>query len=222
MLFLLLLIASCGSTDTAENAGVASTAAQPAVPAPPVDERDAALRPDVVIGLMGADISDMTIADLFAGDGYFTFKLIDAGANVIAVVNDPVQAEMILAQKKERGLSDARLRVRAVPVGDPGISAEEADMALIVHGFSGIQDKGAYFAQMRKGMPHPRPLIMLEWQNRETRTGPPLSQRMDANDVMDFIGTTGYSDVGAHSDKVPDHVVYVINDYFEPNAGAEQ
>lgn len=179
------------------------------------NDRDRWQKPEVIIGLMGG-IQGLTVADLFADDGYFTFKLIEAGANVIAVVNDQARADAINAEKLRRGLSDARLRVRVVPDGDPGIRAEEADMALIVHRFVGIVDKRSFFKRMREGLKYPRYLVMVEWQNRETAMGPPMSERLPSDRIMDIVGEVSeYSDVGAHSDKVPDQVVFLINDYMD-------
>lgn len=222
-----LLFSACGHDS---NAGASGTASDP--PAAPGQEtgqqagqsstnsdRDRWQKPEVIIGLMG-EIRGITIADLFAEDGYFAFKLVEAGANVIAVVNEPAKAEAINAEKQRRGLPDARLQVRTVPIGDPGIRGEEADMALIVHRFVGITDKRSFFQQMRAGLRYPRYLVMVEWQNRETPMGPPLSERLPSDRIMDIIGeTTEYSDVGAHSDKVPDQVVFLINDYMD--AGPE-
>lgn len=188
-------------------------------------DRDRTQKPEIIIGMMGngGDLTGFTIADLFAEDGYFTFKMIAAGANVIAVVNDPLQAEQIKSRKKELGLGDDRLQVRLAPVGDPGIANAEVDMGLIAHHFVRIHDKADYFKRMRQGMRDPRYLVMVEWRYEQTATGPPLSERISENDVMDFIGTTGYSDVGAHSAQIPDQVIYLINDYMEfPTEGTPQ
>lgn len=218
-----LVLLSCGGPGPEQPApadhgtGSGSNAAT----APAASERDRWQKPEVILGLMG-NIAHMTVADLFADDGYFTFKLIEAGANVIAVVNDAGQAERIEAEKKRRGLGDDRLQVRVVPVGDPGIRNAEADMALIVHRFVGIHDKRDFFKRMRDGMKYPRYLVMVEWQNRQTAMGPPLSERLPSDRIMDLVGEVSeYSDVGAHSDKVPDQVVFLINDYIDPGAGGE-
>ena len=56
----------------------------------PWRERDTWQKPEELIALMGQDLSGMTIVDLFAEDGYFSFKMVAAGARVIAVVNDPI------------------------------------------------------------------------------------------------------------------------------------
>ena len=164
---------------------------------------------------MGGNLTGVTVADLFAEDGYFTFKMIAAGANVIAIVNDAGQAEQLNARKKELGLGDDRLKVRAVAVGDPGLAAEEADMALIVHHFTLLQDRKAFFKRMRQGLRYPRVLFMVEWQYKEGPPGPPMAQRLPVEKVMDLIGEMEYADVGAHSAKIPDQVIYAINDYFD-------
>lgn len=213
------LLASCnGSTDdpTTVTADQQSTA-----PVPNATPRDAWQKPEVLIGMMG-NIAHLTIADLFADDGYWTFKFIAAGANVIAVVNDADKAAALEAKKKEMGLGDDRLRIRAVPVGDPGIKNEEADMAFIGHRFVGIQDKTDFLKRMRAGMKYPRYLVMVEWQNRQTAIGPPLSERLPSDRIMDLVGEhSEYSDVGAHSDKIPDQVVFLINDYMDPGGGGQ-
>ncbi|MBL0126768.1 MAG: hypothetical protein IPP83_04760 [Flavobacteriales bacterium] len=213
-----LLIVSCSSPggDPGTNTDPGSTVTAPPSSANTADDRDRTMKPEVLIGMMSDDLTGVTVADLFAGDGYFTFKLIAAGANVIAIVNDEAEAEGINARKRELGLGDDRLKVRAVPVGDPGLAPEEADMALIVHHFTLIKDRTNYFKLMRNGLRFPRPLFMVEWQYREMQQGPPLSQRLPSEKIMDMVGAMGYSDVGAHSDKIPDHVVFAINDYYDP------
>jgi hypothetical protein len=207
----LLLFACNTATDAPPEEG------KPVVPAQ-VNERDAWQRPEELITLIGPQLAGSTVADLFAGDGYFTFRLIDAGANVIAIDNDPANIAMLEARKKELGLSDARLRIRAVPVGDPGIRAGEADMALLVHRFGSIKDKGAYINQLRDGLRYPRPLFLIDWQYRETPVGPPLSERRMSDAIMEDLGALGYSDVAAHGAKMPYQIIFVATDYYEMDA----
>jgi len=188
----------------------------------PWTQRDQWQRPQEVIAMMGGDLSGMTIADLFADDGYFTFKLIDAGANVIAIENDPEKVARLEALKRAKGLGDDRLVIRAVPVGDPGIAPEEVDMALIVHRFVDLQDKETYFKLMRRGLRYPRPLVVIEWMPGEVVNGPPLEQRRTIDQLMDDIGELDYADVGAHSNKIPEQVVLFSTDPMDdmPEAGA--
>ncbi len=220
-ILLCLTIAACTSDPAATTNGEQPAAGTQNSTSAGIDERDRTQKPEEVIALMGGDLTGTTVADLFAGDGYFTFKLIKAGANVIAVVNDAANAAKIEERKKQLGLGDDRLQVRSVPVGDPGLRKEEVDMAVIYHSFVGITNKPDFFARMRDGMRHPRPLIMVEWQYLESADGPPMSERIPTETIMDMIGEYGYSDVGAHSAKIPGQVIFMINDYIDMGGGPE-
>lgn len=220
---LMFLLAACDTTEkdapevttssTSSTATTSSTA--PSAVAPVTSDRDSWQRPHELIQMIGPDIKGMIVADLFADDGYFTFKLIEAGANVIAIENDPAKVAKLEARKRELALGDDRLRIRAVPVGDPGITNGEADVALITHRYTGIQNKASYIPRLREGLAPPRPLFIIEWQYRETPVGPPLEQRMPLENLMDEVGELGYSDIGAHSAKMPYQVIFLATDYIE-------
>lgn len=224
-LLLTLALAACSEqpTPTANDGGSTAVpgtpgASQPSTPTGStnptitVDSRDEWMRPDVIMGMMNNDVSGMTIADLFAGDGYFTFRLVQGGAKVIAVDTDPANIAKLEARKKELGLTDEQLVIRQVAVGDPGLKPNEADAALLVHGFASIPDKEDYFKRMRAGMRDPRPLLMIDWQDRQTPVGPPPSERLPTEVLMEQLGALGYTDVGAHSDKLPYQVVFFATD----------
>ena len=104
-----------------------------------------------------------------------------------------------------------------VPVGDPGLQPDEADMALIVHHFTEIADRKGYFDLLRRGVRYPRPVFMVEWQYEESSIGPPITNRMPSESIMDEIGLLGFADVGAHSAKIPGQVIFIATDYVEYN-----
>lgn len=175
------------------------------------------------MGIIGEDLGGMTVADLFAEEGYFTFRLAAAGANVIAIVNDPSDAEKIEKRRVAEGLTEEQVQVRIVPDGDPGLAPNEVDMALLVHHFVNIGDRDTYFKLLRRGMRSPRPLFMVEWQGGPTRLGPPPDQRMVTETIMDELGHHGFTDVGAFSDKLPDQVLFFASDPMpELDGGMQQ
>jgi hypothetical protein len=187
----------------------------------PWKERDQWQHPEGMIGMMGGDLRNRVVADLFADDGYFTFKLLDAGADVIAVVNEPAQAERLEELKKAKGITDDRLRIRLVPVGDPGLMPEEADMALMVHRFTTISDKNSYFNLMRRGLRYPYLLFMLEWPKKQTQHGPPLALRAAPEEIMETIGSLNYTDVSFNAATIPDQVIYVAHDPMDDMGAPE-
>jgi hypothetical protein len=225
MLFPLLALLACGQEPTGSvpakggNDNITSTTPPTTgmqqggqlVPIEP-SERDQWQQPELLMAMMDNDLHGLVVADLFARDGYFTWRLLNAGAKVIAVDNDPKNIAHLEARKKEYGLTDDQLVIRAVPVGDPGISPEEVDVALIVHGFVGLKDKKSYFELLRRGMLEPRPLFMVEWQKAPTPIGPPVSERLGEDEIMDMLGALGFSDIGAHSAKMPYQVIFLATD----------
>lgn len=172
-------------------------------------ERDSWQKPQEVFLLMGNDLRGRTIADLAAGDGYFTFKLIEVGANVIAISDDQHQLDAIEARKKEMKLGDERLRTRLVAKGQAGLAPNEVDACLLVHSYVSLPDKKGYLEQVYAGTKMPKPLFILEWLNTETPIGPPMTDRISSERIMDDIGLAGYTDVGTYSAKVP-HQAFIF------------
>lgn len=187
-----------------------STATSPSqYPAPNTAERDGWQKPQEVFLLMGNDMRNRTIADLAAGDGYFTFKLIEVGANVIAISTDQAELDAIEARKKAMKLSDARLQTRLATPLDPRLAPGEVDACLLVHAYARIPDKKAYLTRVYEGTKMPKPLFVLEWLNTETPIGPPMTDRVSSERIMDDIGLAGYTDVGTYSAKVP-HQAFIF------------
>ncbi len=205
---------STGTTGTTLHAPTTKIKLEPS-------ERDAWQKPEELMAMMDNDLTGLVIADLFADDGYFTFRLVAAGAHVIAIENDPAKVAQLEAKKKEFELTDEQLTIRAVPVGDPGIAPGEVDVAVIVHQFAGIKDKKTYFEMLRRGMLPPRPLFVIEWQKRETPVGPPVAQRLNEDEVMDMLGGVGFTDIGAHSLKMPYQVLYFASDPIDEGSDME-
>jgi len=214
ILFAFAILTGCSSeTDT--------TTPPPAVPEATAHEhaaaqntaaRDAWQKPQEVFNLMGNDFHGQTIADLAAKDGYFTFKMIESGANVIAIDDDPVNIAALEARKKELGLSDERLKIRLAKVGDAGITRDEVDAAFLAHGLVRIPNKKDYLTKVFEGTRVPRPLYIVEWLNGQTPLGPPMTDRMSSEAIMDEVGLAGYTDVGAYSAKIP-YQVFLFASY---------
>lgn len=213
--FAALLLAACSAGTDRTDPGAPDPANDPealapaAYQAPNTAERDAWQKPQEVFLLMGNDLRGRTIADLVAGDGYFTFKLIEVGANVIAISDDQRQLDAIEARKREMKLGDDRLRTRLSPKGDPGLAPDEVDACLLVHSYVSIPNKKEYLTKVYQGTRMPKPLFILEWLYGETPMGPPMTDRMSSEKIMDDIGLAGYTDVGTYSAKIP-HQAFIF------------
>lgn len=199
----IILLALC-SCDTATPPAAIPTAAKS-------DPRDALFMPDSVFAVVGG-VGGRTVVDLFAGDGYFTFKMLGAGANVIAMDTDPSTLEEIRARAKELGIGDDRLKVRTLDVNAPELAAEEADMALMVDRFARIPHVTAFIERVRAGLRKPKRVIIIDHHRDSAPADVPVHERLTEVQVMDSMDVIHISDVGAYSKKLPGRFVVIAQD----------
>lgn len=169
---------------------------------------------DTLFRIMGG-VSGKVVADLFAGDGYYTWKLVEAGAHVIAIDDDPAAIAAIEQEKRKRGIGDDRLLLRVTAAGNPGLLPNEADLVLCTRPYATINDRPTYFTQVRNGLKPPRRLYIVDFLAEQTPIGPPMDQRVDPEMVMTEMGTFGFTDVGVYSKTLPYRFVLFAQDFQE-------
>ncbi|MGV9012951.1 MAG: class I SAM-dependent methyltransferase [Flavobacteriales bacterium] len=203
---LALLIIGCNSP---EQGAVPSTGLgadiQPEVQTNPVlsdDARDDWRKGDSLIATMGS-LEGKVVADLFAGDGYYTWKLLSAGARVLAIDDDPAAIASLNARKVADGIGDDRLIVRATTPGIVGLLPNEADLALITREVSTLGDRPAWFAQLFSGVKPPTTIYIVNFLPGSAQVGPPLNQRMDYETVRNELNAYGFTDVGILYKRLP-------------------
>ena len=105
-------------------------------------ERDAYQQPTKVLEYLG-NLKGLKILDIGAGSGYFSFKLLNAGATVIAGdVNDEFLAH--IKHKKETEFdNNPNLELRKLPFDSPALQAQEVDKVLIVNTYHHIENRVA-------------------------------------------------------------------------------
>lgn len=148
-------------------------------------------------------VNGKTIADLFVGDGYYTMKLLEAGATVIAMDDDPRNIEALEAKKKEMGICDERLVIRTATPGTPNLTMNEVDIALCTRQLISIPDPVGYFTKVRSSVRFPSSLFLVQFLPEQTPVGPPLDQRLPEDRVMDAMEPCGFTDIGSYSKKLP-------------------
>lgn len=190
-----------GSTNNGNNgAGGTTTASVPGCP--PARTPDDWHTVDSLIAAMGG-VNGKTVADLFVGDGYYTMKLLEAGAKVIAMDDDPRNLEALEAKKKELGICDERLVIRPSSPGAPNLSVNEVDVALCTRQLLSIPDAIGYFSKVRGAVRFPSSVFIVNFLPEQTPVGPPLDERLPEDRVMDAMEPCGFTDVGSYSKKLP-------------------
>lgn len=163
-------------------------------------ERDAYQNPDKVLEYLG-DISNKTIMDIGAGSGYFSVKLADRGAQVIAAdVSEEFQAAL---EKRIEENQLENIELRKIPYDSPGLSEKEVDMVLIVNTYHHIEDRPAYFAQVKKGIKDNGELVVIDFFKKEIPVGPGIDHKVARDVVVDELEQAGFAIVDVNVDLLP-------------------
>lgn len=157
-------------------------------------ERDDYQQPDSVLVFLG-DLTGKKVMDIGAGTGYFSFKLAEAGASVIAAdVNDRFQ-EFIQERKKKLGISDDKVSVRKLLYDSPSLERAEVDMVIIVNTYHHIEDRVAYFAKVKNGLKPEGKLVVIDFFKKDLPVGPPTKMKIANSQVADELKQAGFETV---------------------------
>ncbi len=169
---------------------------------------------DSLIKVMGG-VQGKVVADLFVGDGYYTMKLLEAGARVIAMDDDPRNIEAITAKKKEMGIGDDRLIIRSCTPGAPNLSLAEVDLALCTRPFVSIPDRTGYFTKVKASVKPPCQVFIVDFLPEQTPVGTPMDQRVSSEQVMDAMEPCGFTDIGGYTKLLPYRFLIQAMDFVE-------
>ena len=153
-------------------------------------ERDAYQKPEKVLEYLG-DIKDKKIMDIGAGSGYFSVKLAEKGAKVIAAdVSDEFQSAL-----KQRIEDDnlENIELRKIPYDSPNLADNEVDMVLIVNTYHHIENRIEYFSKVKKGIKTDGELIIIDFFKKEIPVGPPVDHKIDLETVKRELEKAGYT-----------------------------
>ncbi len=152
-------------------------------------ERDAYQKPEKVLEYLG-NIKGKTIMDIGAGSGYFSVKLAEKAAKVIAAdVSDEFQAFL-----KDRIEKDnlKNIELRKVPYDSPDLKDKEVDLVLIVNTYHHIENRSDYFAKVKKGTKEKGELVIIDFFDTELPVGP-KEHKISIDRVIAELKTAGYT-----------------------------
>jgi len=162
-------------------------------------DRDAYQKPDEVLEYIG-DLSGLTVMDIGAGTGYFSFKLVDAGAKVIAADVDDRFQNYIREKRDSLGISAGDLQLRKLPYDSPSLDVQEVDKVIIVNTYHHIGNRTDYFAKVHRGLKDGGELIVIDFFKKELPVGPPVEMKIPASKVESELKKAGFGKIEANSD----------------------
>lgn len=158
------------------------------------EERDEYQQPEKVIAFLG-DVSGQTIMDIGAGTGYFSFRLAEAGAKVIAADVDDRFQNYIKEKKEELSITDEKVELRKIPYDAPNLANEEVNMVLIVNTYHHIEDRISYFEKVKKGLKPNGKLVVVDFFKKELPIGPPSKMKIERSKVSKELKEAGFSNI---------------------------
>ena len=165
-------------------------------------ERDAYQKPEKVISYLG-NIEGKTIMDIGAGSGYFSIRLAQAGAKVIAAdVNDEFQNSLKKRLESENQ-DEWQIELRKIPYDSPGLKNGEADMVFMSNVYHHIENRIDYFSKTRKGLKGEGSLVIIDFYKIDLPVGPPLDHKVSMDEVLAELKAAGFQNFEVEVNLLP-------------------
>ena len=164
------------------------------------DERDAYQQPEKVLEYLG-DIEGKTIIDIGAGSGYFSVRLAERGARVIAADVDEEFQAFLKKRIEENDLE--RVETRKIPYDSPGLLEKEADIVFIVNTYHHIENRSDYFSKVKKGTKTDGSLVIVDFFKSDIPVGPPTEHKIALDQVVHELKEAGYTTFEVIVDLLP-------------------
>lgn len=159
--------------------------------------RDEWQKPQAVLALIATHVKKQkltspVIADLGAGTGYFSFRLLDAGYTVKALDLD----DKFIAYMTERAAKHARrekFEVRKVTTESANLQDAEADVILSVDVYHHIENRIEYFRRLKPALRGAQPLLMIiDFKDGDIPMGPPAHIKVPTATIVTELTQAGY------------------------------
>lgn len=122
-------------------------------------------KPDVVLNSLG-DIEGKRIADIGAGAGYFTFRMVKRGAEVVALDVDERMLQLVeLFKENLDSTSQTLITTKKVPEDDPMLGTAEFDIAVIINTVAFIDNRRDYLQKVKRGLKSDGLLMIVDFKS---------------------------------------------------------
>ena len=164
-------------------------------------------KPGLVIKKLG-DLSGKTIGDIGSGTGYFSFRLAEQNANVVAIdVDERFQA--FIEQKIEEN-KVSNITTRLVGYNNPDLSDNEFDALIIVNTYHHFNDKIEYMGFCKQGLKTGGTLMIVDFKNKSTAHGPPVDHRISAEEVKSDLQKAGFNQIEIDSTTLSEQYIITV------------
>lgn len=174
-------------------------------------------KPGMVISLLG-DLEGKTVADIGAGTGYFTFRIVPRAKKVIGVDIDPrfinfMDSVKVRLPEQYRDRFESRL---ARP-DNPMLKPEEADAVVIVNTYGYIENRVKYLQTLAKGMTTGAELLIIDFKKNNLPVGPSDDVKVALSQVENELEAAGF-DIAKTDNEALDYQYIVLATKRKPKS----
>lgn len=153
-------------------------------------------KPDLILDLLG-DLSEKTVADIGAGTGFLTRRIVPKAKKVIAIdidqgfvsYLDSIRSNVLAEAYKER------LETRLAQPDNPNLAKGEADVVIIVNTYMYIENRVEYLQILKQGMAADSRLLIVDFKKKNTPVGPPSEIRTPLYQVERELKEAGFKNI---------------------------
>lgn len=167
-------------------------------------------KPEEVIARL-ISVKNRKVMDIGCGTGYFSFRLVDSGAIVIAADIDQRFLGYVDSVKKARNISDKSLQTRLVAPDDPKMGKREMDMVLMVNTYHHIHDRVAYFRKVKTGLKNNGFIAVVDYFKKDLPMGPPKEMKVSSDDIIRELKMAGFQNFKVDETTLPfQYIVFAM------------
>lgn len=154
-------------------------------------KRDDWQKPEAVLKALNLQ-EGQVIADIGAGSGYFTLRLARAVGEKGRVFAVDVEEDMV-AYLQQRLTKENVTNVHAmkVPPHDPLLIDGSLDVAFVCDVYHHIEERNGYLRKLRKALKPDGRVVIVDFYQKETPIGPPMSMRLSEETVQKELLAAG-------------------------------
>ncbi len=165
-------------------------------------------KPEMVISMLG-DLEGKTVADIGAGTGFFTFRLVPLAKKVIGIdIDTRFISFMDSVKVRLPEKYAARFESRMAKPEDPMLKPAEADAVVIVNTYGYIENRVKYLKTLATGISPGGKLLIIDFKKNNLPVGPSDEFKVSSNQVEKELIEAGF--VISKTDKTSLDYQYIV------------
>jgi 2-polyprenyl-3-methyl-5-hydroxy-6-metoxy-1,4-benzoquinol methylase len=152
-------------------------------------------KPDIVLQKLG-NIEGKTIADIGAGSGYFSFRMVNKAEKVIAIdIDKRFISFMDSISTQLPPVVESHFETRLATPTDPKLYTAEVDAVIVVNTYSYLTNRVTYLKTLINGMKHDAKILIIDYKKKNTTIGPPTEERVAMDEVEKELLQAGFRNI---------------------------